>query len=561
MTTEVLLVLVLGAVVLLLGLSLMLQRGLMRELRSDLTEARREAQDGAREARTELTSTLNQFSQTLQQQMGSNTTTQNSRIDGFASQLAMLIKSNEERLAEVRNVLENKLRELQQDNATRLEEMRKTVDERLQTTLEKRLGESFSQVSQHLEQVLKGIEPLAPIEVPLIDSVGCVLAEDVRAPWPLPSFDNSSMDGYAVIAADVAQATRQRPVRLRVVDDVPAGFVATESVQPGTAVRIMTGAPLPAGCDAIVMVEDTERAGESGVRINRAVTPGDGIRRAGSDVVKGDVPLRAGTVVTAAVQAVLSTVNARTVSVWPRPRVGVISTGDELVDDGSPLQPGQIRESNRTMLLTLVADAGCEAVDLGSVRDDEAALEAVLRDAASSCDAIVTSGGVSMGDYDVVKAVLSRIADMSWMQIAIRPAKPFAFGLLAATDGRSVPVFGLPGNPVSSLVSFELIARPALEVMMHTADSMSGRRRVKGIIDYAVERQPDGKIHFDRCVASWGADGRIHVARVAAQASHQLAATALANALVEIPDGHGVGAGDEVLVTLLGAGGHLPTTA
>ena len=157
MKTEVLLVLVLGAVVLLLGLSLVLQRGLMRELRSALTEARREAQDGARESRTELTSTLNQFSQTLQQQMGSNTTTQNSRIDGFSSQLAMLIKSNEERLAEVRNVLENKLRELQQDNATRLEEMRKTVDERLQSTLEKRLGESFSQVSQHLEQVLKGL--------------------------------------------------------------------------------------------------------------------------------------------------------------------------------------------------------------------------------------------------------------------------------------------------------------------------------------------------------------------------------------------------------------------
>ena len=157
MTTEVLLVLVLGAVVLLLGLSLVLQRGLMRELRSALTEARREAQDGARESRTELTSTLNQFSQTLQQQMGSNTITQNSRIDGFSSQLAMLIKSNEERLAEVRNVLENKLRELQQDNATRLEEMRKTVDERLQSTLEKRLGESFSQVSQHLEQVLKGL--------------------------------------------------------------------------------------------------------------------------------------------------------------------------------------------------------------------------------------------------------------------------------------------------------------------------------------------------------------------------------------------------------------------
>ena len=393
----------------------------------------------------------------------------------------------------------------------------------------------------------------------LVLATGLVLAESVVAAEDVPPFANSAVDGYAVVASSVATV----PVELPVVGEVAAGAYTDRVLQPGEAIRIMTGAPLPHGCDAIVMVEDTERQGESGVRINRAVTPGDGIRRAGSDVVKGDVPLRSGTVVTAAVQAVLSTVNARTVSVWPRPRVGVISTGDELVDDGSPLQPGQIRESNRTMLLRLVADAGADAVDLGIVRDDEAELESVLRTAVNNdgVDVLVTSGGVSMGDYDIVKSVLSRIADMSWFQIAMKPAKPFAFGTLRNDDGVDVPVFGLPGNPVSSLVSFELIARPALEVMMHTADSMSGRRRVKGIIDYAVERQPDGKIHFDRCVASWGADGRIHVARVAAQASHQLAATALANALVEIPDGHGVGAGDEVLVTLLGAGGHLPTTA
>ena len=162
---------------------------------------------------------------------------------------------------------------------------------------------------------------------------------------------------------------------------------------------------------------------------------------------------------------------------------------------------------------------GAEPVDLGVIVDNEMLLEQALRDAADNCDAIITSGGVSMGDYDVVKAVLSRIADMSWFQIAMKPAKPFAFGTLRNDDGVDVPVFGLPGNPVSSLVSFELITRPALEVMMHTADSMTGRRRVKGIIDYAVARQPDGKIHFDRCVASWGADGRIHVTRVAAQAS------------------------------------------
>lgn len=399
----------------------------------------------------------------------------------------------------------------------------------------------------------------APVTLPFDRAAGLVLAADVSATENVPPFDNTAVDGYAVRANDTASA----PCELRVTGEMAAGAQHVASVETGTAVRIMTGAPLPDGCDAIVMVEDTERVGDDSVRINRSVSAGDGIRRAGSDVVRGEVPLRAGTVVTAAVQAVLSTVNARTVSVWPRPRVGVISTGDELVDDGSPLQPGQIRESNRTMLLRLVSEAGAEAVDLGIVRDDETELESALRTAVNNdgLDALVTSGGVSMGDYDIVKSVLSRIADMSWFQIAMKPAKPFAFGTLRNDNGVNVPVFGLPGNPVSSLVSFELIARPALEVMMHTADSMNGRRRVKGVIDHAVARQPDGKVHFDRCVASWGTDGRIHVARVAAQASHQLAATALANALVEIPDGDGVGAGDEVLVTLLGAGGHLPTTA
>ena len=397
------------------------------------------------------------------------------------------------------------------------------------------------------------------VTVPFDSAAGLVLAADVVAPEDVPPFDNTAVDGYAVRAADTAAA----PCELRVSGEMAAGAQHVATVEQGGAVRIMTGAPLPAGCDAIVMVEDTERAGENGVRVNRSVNPGDGIRRAGSDVTRGDTPLRAGTVVTAAVQAVLSTVNARTVSVWPRPRVGVISTGDELVDDGSPLLPGQIRESNRTMLLRLVAESGAEAVDLGIVRDDETELESALRTAVNNdgLDALVTSGGVSMGDYDIVKSVLSRIADMSWFQIAMKPAKPFAFGTLRNDNGVDVPVFGLPGNPVSSLVSFELIARPALEVMMRTADSMTGRRRVRGIIDYAVTREPDGKVHFDRCVASWGTDGRVHVARVAAQASHQLAATALANALVEIPDGNGVAAGQEVLVTLLGAGAHLPTSA
>jgi molybdenum cofactor synthesis domain-containing protein len=306
----------------------------------------------------------------------------------------------------------------------------------------------------------------------------------------------------------------------------------------------MTGAPVPEGADAIVMVEDTERIGDDGVRLSRSVAVGASIRRAGDDVQVGDRLFEPGTVVTPAVVAVLASINAARVTVWPRARVAVLSTGDELVDDGSPLAPGEIRESNKTMLAALLAEARCDVVDLGVVRDDEAELERVLRSAAADCDAIVTSGGVSMGDYDVVKAVLGSIADMTWMQIAIKPAKPFAFGRL---DG--VPVFGLPGNPVSSLVSFELLARPALRRMM--GHPRLTRPSLVAVADEALDRQPDGKVHFVRVNGDFRDDGRYHVRAVGAQGSHQLAATALADAMAVVPDGPGVPRGAEVAVLLL----------
>ena len=255
-----------------------------------------------------------------------------------------------------------------------------------------------------------------------------------------------------------------------------------------------------------------------------------------------------GTVVRPAVAGVLASLNARRVSVFRTPRVAVLSTGDELVNDGSPLRPGQIRESNKTMLLPLVAEAGCDAIDLGVVRDDEDALEAVLRDAAAQYDAIVTSGGVSMGEYDVVKAVLSRIADMRWMQIAIKPAKPFAFGLLAAGDRRT-PVFGLPGNPVSSFVSFELFARPALRKM--AGHSQLERTHVEAIADDGLRRRPDGKTHYMRVAGTFADDGRYHVVSVGAQGSHQLAATSMADAIAIVPDGDGIPPGGPVITMLL----------
>ncbi|MGA0862628.1 MAG: gephyrin-like molybdotransferase Glp [Ilumatobacteraceae bacterium] len=377
---------------------------------------------------------------------------------------------------------------------------------------------------------------------------GLVLAEPVTATEQVPPFANTAVDGYAVRAADTVAV----PVTLRVVGEVAAGAVPTVPVTEHTAIKIMTGAPLPDGCDAIVMVEDTRTVGADGVEILKSASVGDAIRDAGSDVAAGAQVFAAGTRITPMVEGVLATINAGSVAVWRQARVGVFSTGDELVDDGSPLAPGQIRESNRAMLVRLVAEAGAEPIDLGIVRDDEDLLEAELRRAVEveNCDALLTSGGVSMGDYDVVKAVLGRVADMSWFQIAMKPAKPFAFGTLTASGGRTIPIFGLPGNPVSALMSFELIARPALRTMMGSPDAH--RPRVRAIVDEDVMRKSDGKVHFDRVRARWGDDGRVHVVRTGAQGSHQLSPTASANAIMAVPDGEGVRAGDEVTVTFLG---------
>ena len=389
----------------------------------------------------------------------------------------------------------------------------------------------------------------APVQVTRQVAAGLVLASDVVSSENVPPFANTAVDGYAVRSSDLHTV----PVELQVVGELAAGAAPSIAVTTGTAIRIMTGAPLPKGCDAVVMVEDTERVGSESVRIHKSVPAGSAFRLAGSDVAIGDTVIAAGTQVTPMVEGVLASVNAKTVSVYPRISVGVISTGDELVDDGSALQIGQIRESNRLMLLRLVAEAGATPVDLGIIRDDEPALEHALRTAVNerSCDVIITSGGVSMGDYDVVKAVLSRIANMQWFQIAMKPAKPFAFGTLTNDRGVNVPIFGLPGNPVSSLMSFELIARPALRNMMGFG-AASHRPEVMAIADEDIARLPDGKIHFDRVRATWGSDGRVHVRRTGAQGSHQLASTSVANALIAVPDGNGLRTGDEVVVTFLG---------
>lgn len=386
--------------------------------------------------------------------------------------------------------------------------------------------------------------PRLPVEpCPLADAVGLVLAEPVVATEPVPPFANTAMDGYALRAADTLGASADAPVRLAVVDELPAGRAPSVAVGVGEAIRIMTGAPMPDGADAVVMVERTARDGADGVLVQAEAKVGDHIRRPGGDLEAGQRVFDAGTVIGPAHVGVLASVGAHEVGVHRRARVGVLSTGDELVERGA-LAPGQIRDSNRPMLCALAAAAGVEVVDLGLARDDEALIVAVLEDAFSRCDAVLTSGGVSMGEYDYVKAALDRFGALEWRQVAIKPAKPLAFGVV-----QGVPVFGLPGNPVSSLVSFELFARPALRAMM--GDPAGRRPEVVARAAHAFARRPDGKVHLDRVRVTWEGDGYV-AASTGRQESNVLSATAMANGLAFVPDGDGVAAGDPLTVMLIG---------
>jgi molybdopterin molybdotransferase len=406
-------------------------------------------------------------------------------------------------------------------------------------------------LEQARDLVLAGCPILEPVWLRTSQAAGLVIAEVVTATEFSPPWDNSAVDGYAVRAEDFAGGI---PVELEVIGEVAAGGWSEQVIGPGQTIRIMTGAPMPGGADAVVMVEDSELLQSNEgmtpmVRLHAQVALGQAVRRIGEDMQPGDRLFEPGTVISPAVTGVLAASNTSQVKVWPRATVAVLSTGDELVDGGAELRPGQIRESNRPMLVRVLEQAGCEVEDLGIIPDDEEMLEQVLRSAAQRFSAIVTSGGVSMGDYDVVKAVLGRIAEMQWMQIAIKPAKPFAFGHLGG-----VPIFGLPGNPVSSLVSCEMLARPALRQMMGHRDVVtadSTRPRVRAIAVEPLERKPDGKVHLMRVNAVWGSDGQCRVAPVKAQGSHQLAATALANGIAIVPDGEGIAVGGAVEVVLL----------
>jgi molybdopterin molybdotransferase len=375
-------------------------------------------------------------------------------------------------------------------------------------------------VDRHLADILATVQPLAPLEVELERALGCVLAEDVSSPVPLPPFDNSAMDGYAVRAEDVAAA----PVSLPVIEDIAAGDGELRAIGPGLVTRIMTGAPLPAGADAVVPVEWTD-GGTTRVTIHKPAAPGHAVRRAGEDVKGGDVVLREGARIGAAQLGILAGVGRRRVTVRPRPRIVVLSTGAELAEPGSPLAPGQIWESNSFMLAAAVREAGGEGFRAGAVTDDPQVFLDRLDAQLVRADAVITSGGVSMGAYEPVKEALSPLGTVSFEKVAMQPGMPQGFGVVGPDE---VPIFALPGNPVSSFVSFILFVRPALRRMQGLPASLPETVRATTT---AALRSPSGRRSYLRGVLSGTT-----VDTVRGQGSHQLAALASANALVVVPE-------------------------
>ncbi len=376
-------------------------------------------------------------------------------------------------------------------------------------------------------EVLAAMRRLEPEPVDITGAEGRILAEDAVAPNDVPPFANSAMDGFAVLGADLGSM----PVRLRVLEDVPAGSVAAHRVVPGTAIKIMTGAPMPEGADTVVKVELTRQPEQGMVEILEAVAPGEAVRPAGSDFPAGTTVLEAGSYLGAAELGLLASVGVGKPLVSRRPKVAVMATGDELEPPDTPaLSPGQIRESNRPLMRALVAEAGGDVVDFGIVRDTEEELTGALDRAAAEADVIITSGGVSMGEYDLIKRVLAASGHVGFWQVAMQPAKPFAFGRIG-----DVPLFGLPGNPVSAMIAFEQFARPALLRMQGASGILRPRIRMR--MAQAVETDPE-KIVFVRVRIDHD-DEEPQVRLSGGQSSHVLSAVVAADGLAVIPVGVG----------------------
>ena len=389
-------------------------------------------------------------------------------------------------------------------------------------------------VEEAIKKILDEVDTLDIVSVPILESLGQVLAEDIVSNINVPPLDNSAMDGYVVRAADTAGASEKSPVILKVIDTVIAGALAKKKVAAGTAVRIMTGAPIPEGADAVVQFENTDESKRqnalSEIGILEAAKPGLNVRKAGEDIARGAVALKKGTLIRPPEVGVMAQLGYAQVKAVRRPVVAIFSTGNELTELGQPLPEGKIYDSNLYSIAALVKRYGCVPKILGIARDDEKSLVSKLKQT-QDADILLTTGGVSMGDYDMVKEILAKEGRMVFWQVRVKPGKPLAFGKIKGKS-RDIPHLGLPGNTVSCMVSFELFVRPALLKMM-------GKKNIaKPAVDAIIEdnvTNDAGRRIYDRAIVE-KRDGHYYARLTGPQGSGILKSMALANGLVLIPE-------------------------
>ena len=395
-------------------------------------------------------------------------------------------------------------------------------------------------VEEALEKILSHVNILKEEPVPILDTLGQVLAEDISSGIDIPPLDNAAMDGYAIQAGDTASASSESPAYLRVIDTVIAGAISEREVRPGTAIRIMTGAPVPKGADSVVRFEDTdearrEKSANNEIGILCKTKTGLNIRRAGEDVTRGSLVLKKGTVIRPAEAGVLASLGKSRVRVIRRPVVAILATGNELVEINQPLPPGKIYNSNTYSVAALVRRYGGIPKLLGIALDSEASLVAGLRRGLDA-DMLITSGGVSAGDYDMVKDVLAKEGKISFWTVRMKPGKPLAFGTIKGTDkkgtARNIPHLGLPGNPVSSMVTFELFARPAIFKMM--GKKSLAKTTVEAVIEEPVINT-DGRRVYTRAIVTRRGD-KYYARLTGPQGSGILTSMSLANGLVIVPE-------------------------
>jgi molybdopterin molybdotransferase len=383
-------------------------------------------------------------------------------------------------------------------------------------------------VEEHRERILSSVHPLPAFDQPLMEAFGLASAEDVHASVALPGFDNSAMDGYAVAHGDVASASEEAPVHLPVVGEIGAGQASLLAMSPGTAVKIMTGAPVPAGADSVVPYEWTDR-GVANVVISQAPEPGQHVRPKGQDVAEGDLLVQAGTVLRARQIGLLAAVGRPSVRSRPRPRVVVISTGSELREPGTALGRDSIYDGNSFLIAAAARQAGAIAYRVGIVPDQPRAFLSGLNDQLVRADLVVTSGGVSMGDYDVVKEALAPLGTVWFGGVAMQPGKPQGFGTVGED---AVPIVTLPGNPVSAYISFEQFVLPAIRRMMGRTPYT--RPEADALLTHGL-RSPEGRRMFARGSLSV-VDGRLAVTPVGAQGSHMIGDLAESDSLIVVPE-------------------------